>query len=581
MFGSRCQILAVAGALALCRLTAMAQALPLSLDAVSAAREGGRSYWDMPLPTPLPADASVLALSLDRTPGLRLSLHLQSGAGWYSAPLEDAATGTERIPVARFTHEGAPGPLSGVKRFRISAWGNPDLLPDVSPLLVFRSLTAAPPASVAILRPTSFSAPGEEAFGASLALRCARLLDKAGIPYDFVDDCDAARATGAYTVRFLPYAPTLPDSLLSFLRRRVAEREKCVVFYNASEPLGSAFGIRPGPWRGDKNGWFFMEAPSLSLSVPARTPNLLPPRLTSRAPKGSSILATWRDARGRTTKLPAVALTPDCAWFAHTPPLATPSAVALVRAILESWGVEGKGTVCGASPTVPPLAPGALPLYAWADAPSSLPSEDSARFAGCFLKVPDGEKAMPLPSASSGLPPLHAWVPCGHPVTPAAQKALLDRLLAVASGERVAGIHLDYIRLPDGVAATPEATASLTEFVREASKALRAAHPDIVLSAAVFPTPEAAAAAGQDWPAWVREGLLDFVCPMIYTETTARFSADLSACLKAVPAETLVPGIGVGADEAQVDATAFAAELASILEGGCRGGALFTLESFP
>ena len=368
---------------------------------------------------------------------------------------------------------------------------------------------------------------------------------------------------------------------LSTLRRCAAKSEKCVVFYNAGESLGALFGIRPGPWRGDKDGWLSMEAASLSLSVPSPTPNLLPPHLTARAAEGSRVLATWRDAHGRATKLPAVALTPDCAWFAHVPPLATPSAVALLQAILKSWGMEGKGSACGASPTVPFPAPDALPLYAWTDSPAILKPEDASRFTGFFVKVPDGAKKPPLPKNADKLPALHAWVPCGHPVAPEAQKKLLDRLLSVASAPRVAGIHLDYVRLPDGAAATSEATASLTEFVRSASKALRSAHPDIVLSAAVFPTPASAASVGQDWPAWIREGLLDFVCPMIYTETPARFSADLAACLKAAPATALVPGIGVGADEAQVDAAAFAAELACIREGGCRGGALFTLESLP
>lgn len=141
----------------------------------------------------------------------------------------------------------------------------------------------------------------------------------------------------------------------------------------------------------------------------------------------------------------------------------------------------------------------------------------------------------------------------------------------------VDGVHIDYARTSDDTRQSPETTAAITEFVRKASKAVRAANSNIVFSAAVFPTPEAAARRNQDWPAWVREGLVDYVCPMIYTESPAEFGAQLASCLAVAPAERILPGIGTGADESQTDAATTAAEIQEAMRAGCRGVAFFTL----
>jgi uncharacterized lipoprotein YddW (UPF0748 family) len=141
----------------------------------------------------------------------------------------------------------------------------------------------------------------------------------------------------------------------------------------------------------------------------------------------------------------------------------------------------------------------------------------------------------------------------------------------------VDGVHIDYARTSDDAPQSPETTAAITDFVRKASKAVRAANPGVVFTAAVFPTPESAARRNQDWPAWVREGLVDYVCPMIYTESPAEFRAQLASCLAVAPADRILPGIGTGADESQADAPTAAAEVGVAVESGCRGAAFFTL----
>ena len=162
------------------------------------------------------------------------------------------------------------------------------------------------------------------------------------------------------------------------------------------------------------------------------------------------------------------------------------------------------------------------------------------------------------------------------PALPKNQDLVVARLAEMA-GRGVDGVHIDYARTSDATPQSPETTAAITEFVRKASKAVRAANPDVVFSAAVFPTPESAARRNQDWPAWVREGLVDYVCPMIYTESAAEFRAQLASCLAVAPADRILPGIGTGADESQADARTAAAEIAESARAGCRGAVFFTL----
>ncbi len=75
----------------------------------------------------------------------------------------------------------------------------------------------------------------------------------------------------------------------------------------------------------------------------------------------------------------------------------------------------------------------------------------------------------------------------------------------------------------------------ITSFVRETRKAIKKIKPEMKLSAAVFPLPHSARKnVLQDWVRWVHEGLLDFVCPMIYTENLSEMRSRAKAGLDAV-----------------------------------------------
>jgi uncharacterized lipoprotein YddW (UPF0748 family) len=188
-----------------------------------------------------------------------------------------------------------------------------------------------------------------------------------------------------------------------------------------------------------------------------------------------------------------------------------------------------------------------------------------------------------------------------------------DSMLEVARRYPVDGIHFDYIRYPDGdscycsgcrqrfeTSAPAPTTAwpsevlrggplrarfnefrrsNITRLVRAVSDEVRRLPRKVRISAAVFPNwPACRDEVAQDWAQWVRDGLLDFVCPMDYTASTREFRTRLGVQRTAVDGRIpLYPGIGVsapGLDVAQVIGQVRAAR-----EAGLGGFILFNYDA--
>ena len=178
-----------------------------------------------------------------------------------------------------------------------------------------------------------------------------------------------------------------------------------------------------------------------------------------------------------------------------------------------------------------------------------------------------------LESERHTLPGNPQWL---DPSNPKNRQALLDTLLPLAK-TGIAGIHFDYLRTPDDHPASPETAAAITDLLKTLATALRRANPDLILSAAVYPTPQTAAARNQDWPRWLSENLLDHVSPMIYANDLPTFQTALAACLAAAPANKLLPGVAVVADEAQPTPASFASQLRHLSTLHLPGAAYFPL----
>ncbi len=167
-----------------------------------------------------------------------------------------------------------------------------------------------------------------------------------------------------------------------------------------------------------------------------------------------------------------------------------------------------------------------------------------------------------------------------NPAHPENFKMELDSILEVVRNYDIDGFHFDYIRYPnsrndfseyshkkfeadtgkqvknwpadcfDGPlkeAYTDWRCAQITNLVKAVSEQARAIRPGIKISAAVFRDyPNCRQWVAQDWPLWAKEGYVDFLCPMDYTDNNEKYIDWITAQKKLLPAGfPLYPGIGV------------------------------------
>ncbi len=192
------------------------------------------------------------------------------------------------------------------------------------------------------------------------------------------------------------------------------------------------------------------------------------------------------------------------------------------------------------------------------------------------------------------------------------RRYMLSAIEELARTYPVDGIHLDYVRYPSANAdfspasrrlfeewygrkiitwpasvqsGAPQAefqrwrAGIITDFVRDVRKTVRSANPQMKLSAAVWGGfPDTIPSIGQDWGLWLRQGYLDFVAPMNYSEDTYKFSALTQKQLDLPNASgRILPGIGVTAAESQLRPDQVVEQIAIARRLGANGFALYKL----
>ncbi len=166
-----------------------------------------------------------------------------------------------------------------------------------------------------------------------------------------------------------------------------------------------------------------------------------------------------------------------------------------------------------------------------------------------------------------------------NPAHPENFKLELESILEVVRNYDIDGFHFDYIRYPnsrndfsdysrkkfeadtgnkvknwpadcyDGPlleAYTDWRCAQITKLVKAVSEQARVIRPGIKISAAVFRDyPKCRQWVAQDWPLWAKEGYVDFLCPMDYTDNDEKYLDWITTQKSLLPKNfPLYPGIG-------------------------------------
>jgi uncharacterized lipoprotein YddW (UPF0748 family) len=118
--------------------------------------------------------------------------------------------------------------------------------------------------------------------------------------------------------------------------------------------------------------------------------------------------------------------------------------------------------------------------------------------------------------------------------------------------------------------------ARMTALLRRIGARVEARRPGTVLSAAVVPDPGLARdSRGQDWPSWMRQGLLDVICPMVYTTDSGTFRDQVASVLAASAGRPVFAGVGAY----RLTAEQTVRHVALARDAGADGFVLFSYDS--
>ncbi len=118
----------------------------------------------------------------------------------------------------------------------------------------------------------------------------------------------------------------------------------------------------------------------------------------------------------------------------------------------------------------------------------------------------------------------------------------------------------------------------VTAFVRELRAALAARPRPVKISAAVFPDAvNAKVVIGQDWASWAEQGLVDMLCPMLYTNDTAYYEELVRRAVAVGRGRCLVcPGIGLRTSHNEITPEGLKAEVDVTFARGADGVIFFS-----
>jgi len=591
------------------------------------------------------ADGFWLDWTLEAAEAFRgITLYLETSGGWHAmAPELRDLRHRQWIPFARFEPPPAREALRKVRTLRISPW---NARRELAGAVQLHALTPARARVAFVVPEKGVTGGGDLGYVLRILGWMERQFNALNVATArFPDTALADLSPAQYAVLVLPHLPEPDAEMLRVLREQLRAGARLMVFYNGHPGLAAICGVRalafrpasePGQWHA-----LHMENPPLTV-VQSATPHLIP---AEAANAQGRVFARWLSRSGDARAEAGVLLTPQAAWFSALPqPEDERAQRRLLGRVLQALAPADLSVELPdpdveaaldrlAMEAAPPLP---VPrLGVWAPRPESFPGGDPLGFdslkrAGVtdlYVFVPRGNQPDPelLRLAAGRRLRVHLWhiawkgapPPAEHadaarwqrapdgsligwrcPSHPANREEELQLLRALAATPGIAGIHIDYMRFPNGplchcaacktrIEEEGEAATRiwrmnlLTEFVGEIGRALREHSPELERSAAVWPAREAVKdSLGQDWTRWLEDESLDVLIPMSYTTR----AGELQAWTRDhVAADTrggrILAGIGISSDESRLQTEAGLRQIRAALEAGAAGVVLYALDA--
>jgi len=248
--------------------------------------------------------------------GVRLTIYLRSGQGWYVGHAYVGRSG-RTVEIARqdFNTEGTPEGWGKIETLRLGI--GRDGKEDTELLLAGIEATVRP-AEVALY----WNDAGQERerdLGQFVRI-VTQALQRTGVDFEVVDDqgVTAGKLKGK-TVAVLPLNPKIPAESMTELKRFVEGGGKLIAFYSPPDPVGELLGVQ---WKGSIDGRkqnvlssieFARDEAGTKLRVGQ---NSWIARHTLPQP-GTQVVGYWVDAEGKVTDEPAVTRNTNGYYVGH------------------------------------------------------------------------------------------------------------------------------------------------------------------------------------------------------------------------------------------------------------------------
>ncbi len=285
--------------------------------------EDSRLYWDTPLDLDLSAyDVFSFLIQVDDPLALsRATLYFRSGDGWYGGWFRLQGDNWQTINLTKrdFGTEGQPVGWNQITGARLAFWGNARKDTRIR-LAGFQ----ADRASVFLLRNTDArrTAPQEFAFAERQVERIQNWLRSFGIGSNIITDDDLRqKALPENTkVLILPFNPVITNGVPEALKAFTDQGGKLIVAYSLSKELAPLLGLEGWRWMRAEPADAFTYMQFDRKTAGRHFPEKLRQdswNINRPIPATASVLATWTNAQGEDSGIPAITIGTNGVFLGH------------------------------------------------------------------------------------------------------------------------------------------------------------------------------------------------------------------------------------------------------------------------